>query len=201
LQLYTAVGRTSGISAPNLLSRHSREHYDFLRGRPLGSAIGGSAPGSGGRKSSWNGTSSASASLSRPSKIGEIMIRKIAIAAALALIGTAAQANTFNVVIGGSCTKFILNVGNPLVAGMRYGCTGDNIEGGTVATVDNLQGVVVSEMYMGIVLTFYFATPTDGAGKVYITGSTVKPLCRWERVLIKSCAIAHRRRDRLGRTS
>ncbi len=97
------------------------------------------------------------------------MIKKIALAALFALSGTAAQADTFNVDIDGSCTKFFLNVQKFLVSGVRYGCSGEAIEGGTVARVDRQRGVVVSETNMGFVVTWYFTTPEAGAGKVYVS--------------------------------
>lgn len=103
--------------------------------------------------------------------LGNTMIKKLALAASLALFGTAAQADTFNVDIGGSCTKFVLNVEKFLVSGVRYGCSGEAIEGGTVARVDKQRGVVVSETLDGIVVTWYFTTPEAGAGKVYISAS------------------------------
>jgi hypothetical protein len=98
-------------------------------------------------------------------------MRKIALAALLAVSATAAHADTFNVTIGGSCTKFFLNVQQFTVAGTRYGCAGTAIEGGAVARVDRQRGVVVSETLDNIVVTWYFTTPEAGGGKVYVSGS------------------------------
>lgn len=99
------------------------------------------------------------------------MIKKLALAATFALCGSAAQADTFNVAIDGHCNTFSLNVTGLLVAGTRGGCGPAGVLGGTVARVDHKRGVVVSETVDGTVVTWYFTTPQDGAGKVFVFGS------------------------------
>ncbi|MBV9992941.1 MAG: hypothetical protein JOZ72_16815 [Alphaproteobacteria bacterium] len=99
------------------------------------------------------------------------MIKKLALAASLAVCGSAAQADTFNVAIDGHCNTFQINVTGLLVAGTRGGCGPAGVLGGSVARVDHKRGVVASETIEGIVVTWYFTTPVDGSGKVYVTGS------------------------------
>jgi len=106
------------------------------------------------------------------------MIKKLALAAILAVCGSAAQAGTpvqsFNVAIDGHCNTFHLNIGGLLVAGSRGGCGPAGLMGGTVATVDGKLGVVVSETVQGMVVTWYFTQPQEGAGKVFVFGSDGK---------------------------
>ena len=113
------------------------------------------------------------------------MIRKLALAAAFALSGTAAQADGinqfFNVDIDGTCTSLTLHVQNELVAGTRNtNCTISRgaplfvTEGGVVATVDGDTGVVVSETDNGKVFTWLFESPVDGAGNVFVISSDGK---------------------------
>jgi hypothetical protein len=104
------------------------------------------------------------------------MIKKIALAASLALFGTAAQADTsnvvdtFNIAIDGHCNTFTVNIDKQLVAGTRGGC-GSAIEGGTVAKVDHQRGVIISETTRNMVVTWYFETPEAGTGRVFVYGS------------------------------
>lgn len=100
------------------------------------------------------------------------MIRKLALAAALALCGSTAQADqAFNVAIDGHCNTFSLNITGQLVAGIRGGCGGPAIVGGTVARVAHKRGVIVSETAEGMVVTWYFTTPERGTGRVFVFGS------------------------------
>jgi hypothetical protein len=98
-------------------------------------------------------------------------MKKIALAAMFAVLGmtSVAQADVFNVTIDNSCTKFAVNVQKFVASAVRYGCTGEAVEGGAVARVDKQRGVILSETYMRYVVTFYFTTPEAGAGKVYVT--------------------------------
>jgi hypothetical protein len=98
------------------------------------------------------------------------MIKKIVLAASFVLLGTAAQAESFNVAIDGSCNTFSLNVQGLMVAGTRGGCS-FAVEGGTVTRVNHRRGVVVSETTSGIVFTWYFTRPHGGTGKVFISAS------------------------------
>lgn len=99
------------------------------------------------------------------------MIKKLALAAAFAACASAAQADTFNVAIDGRCNTFTLNITGLLVAGTRGGCGPAGVLGGSVARVDHKRGVVASETIDGIVVTWYFTTPVDGSGKVFVAGS------------------------------
>ncbi|HTT96872.1 MAG TPA: hypothetical protein VMF58_02395 [Rhizomicrobium sp.] len=96
-------------------------------------------------------------------------MKKIALAALFAVFGTAAHADVFNVEINNSCTKFYVNVEKFVASGVRYGCAGEAIEGGAVARLDHKRGVILSESYMGYIVTWFFTTPEAGAGKVYVT--------------------------------
>lgn len=99
------------------------------------------------------------------------MIRKLMLAAALALCGSAAHAEqSFNIAIDGHCNTFTININGLLVAGTRGGC-GKAVEGGTVARVDHKRGVVVGETVDSMVITWYFTTPEGGEGKVFVFGS------------------------------
>lgn len=111
------------------------------------------------------------------------MIRKIAIAAAFVLFGTAAQADEdkdFFVGIDGYCTTLFVHIQGELVSGFRSNgfCaepgTPSVIEGGVVATVDKETGVVISETSGGKVFTWLFAQPINGAGNVYVIRSDGK---------------------------
>ena len=110
------------------------------------------------------------------------MIRKIALVAAFALSGTAAQADSqnFTVSIDGYCTVLQLHIQGELVAGTRSGstCATNGLPpvtvGGVVATVDGDTGVVVSETDSGKVYTWLFEQPTDGTGTVYVVSSNGK---------------------------
>jgi hypothetical protein len=97
-------------------------------------------------------------------------MKKIALAALLALSGTAAQAQTFNVVIDNHCNTFTLNIDKQHVSGTRGGC-GSALEGGTVARVDRQRGVIVSETTQKMVVTWYFTTPEAGSGDVFAYGA------------------------------
>lgn len=100
------------------------------------------------------------------------MIRKLTLATAFVLCGSAAQASdSFNVSIDGHCNTFTLNIDGVLVAGMRGGCDQSAIEGGDVARVDHQRGVVVSEGDGSRVITWLFTTPEAGHGKVYAYNS------------------------------
>jgi len=109
------------------------------------------------------------------------MIRKIALVAAFALSGTAAQADSqnFTVSIDGYCTVIHLHIQGELVAGLRNGSCATNApvavtEGGVVATVDGDTGVVVSETDNGKVYTWLFEQPVGGTGAVYVVSSDGK---------------------------
>ncbi|HEX4861966.1 MAG TPA: hypothetical protein VFV07_12060 [Rhizomicrobium sp.] len=98
------------------------------------------------------------------------MIKKIVLAASFVLLGTAARAETFNVVVDGTCDTFSLNIQGLMVAGTRNGCS-FAVEGGAVARVNHRRGVVVSETMGNIVITWYFTRPHGGAGKVFVSAS------------------------------
>lgn len=111
------------------------------------------------------------------------MIRNIALAAAFALTGTAAQADSnqfFNVAIDGYCTVLQLHIQGELVSGFRDNSTCATnapvnvTEGGVVATVDGDTGVVVSETDSRKVYTWLFEEPVDGTGDVYVVASDGK---------------------------
>ena len=99
------------------------------------------------------------------------MLKQLALAAAFAVCGSAAQADeSFNVAIDGHCNTFSLNIQGLLVAGTRGGC-GSGILGGTVARTAHQRGVIVSETVEGTVVTWYFTQPVRGSGKVFVFGS------------------------------
>jgi len=111
------------------------------------------------------------------------MIRKLAIAAALALFGTAAHAEDdlfFNVGIDGYCTVLFVHIQGEMVSGIRENQTCDTnspgfaTEGGVVATVDHETGVVMSETDDRIVYTWLLTKPVDGTGTVYVIRSDGK---------------------------
>ena len=112
------------------------------------------------------------------------MIRKIAVAAAFVLFGTASQADDINqfffVGIDGYCTTLGVHIQGELVSGYRNNSTCATnapvsvTEGGVVATVDGVTGVVMSETDGGKVFTWLFEQPVDGAGAVYVVASDGK---------------------------
>ncbi len=102
------------------------------------------------------------------------MLRKLALAAALVLAGsaTAQAASSFNVALDGFCNTFTLTVDGMDIYGTRGGCGYTDIDGGTSAKVGTTPYRITNDTNDGTILfTWYFTKPKHKAGDWYLYGS------------------------------
>jgi hypothetical protein len=101
------------------------------------------------------------------------MIRKIALAAALCVAGSAtAQATTYNIALDGFCNTFTLYVNGFEVSGTRGGCGYTDIDGGSVGKVGSKYIISNDTNDSAEIFTWYFTPPKHNAGSWYLYEST-----------------------------
>lgn len=107
------------------------------------------------------------------------MFKKLAIASALLLVGTAgAQAAKFNVSLDGFCNTFKLTLNGFEVYGKRSGCGYTVTDGGSDAVISGTEYYIPADQnpHVKDILVWYFTPPSGGAGNWYLYDSNGKSM-------------------------
>src|ERR1700733_57069 len=107
------------------------------------------------------------------------MFKKLAIASAILMLGTAgAQGAKFNVSLDGFCNTFKLTLNGFEVYGKRSGCGYTVVDGGSDALISGVEYYMPSDQspHSKNILTWYFTPPSGGVGNWYLYSSDGKSM-------------------------